>query len=135
REQGDVGTLDGDVGSRPDSDAEVGLHEGRRVVDAVADHGHGAAVALEAADHGDLVGGEHFGEDRRDADLAGDRLGGGLVVAGDHDDVDAHGAQVGDRGGGGGLEGGGHGQHPSGRPVPSGEEGAVPPPFQPPAPL
>ena len=38
----------GDVGARGHRDADVGLRQRRRVVEAVADHGHDAAVALAA---------------------------------------------------------------------------------------
>ena len=69
-QQGDVGGLDGDVGAGADGDAEVGLDQGGGVVDAVADHGHHPALLLEAADGGDLVGGEDLGEDVADTDLA-----------------------------------------------------------------
>jgi hypothetical protein len=39
RHQHDVGRLDGDVGAGADGDADVGLGQRRRVVDAVADEG------------------------------------------------------------------------------------------------
>src|SRR5207237_5947535 len=48
-----------------------------------------------------------------------------LVVAGDHDDVDAHGRQVGDGGGGVGLEGVGDRQDAAGGSVPAGEDGGL----------
>src|SRR6202030_388404 len=38
-QEGDVGRFDGDIGAGPDGDAQVGLNQGRRVVDPVADHG------------------------------------------------------------------------------------------------
>ena len=44
----DVGRLDRDVGAGADGDAQVGLGERRRVVDAVADHRDPAALGLEA---------------------------------------------------------------------------------------
>src|SRR5205807_2761907 len=125
REQGDVGALDGDVGAGADGDAEVGLDEGRGVVDAVAHHGHDPALLLKVADGGHLVGGEHLGEDVADADGGGDGVGGGPVVAGDHDDVDAHRGQVGDSGGGVVLEGVGHRQDAADLPIPAGEDGGL----------
>ena len=48
-DEGDVGGLDRDVGAGADGDADVGLGQRRRVVDAVADHGHGFAALLELA--------------------------------------------------------------------------------------
>ena len=50
------------VGARADGDAEVGLRERRRVVDAVAHHRDDVSVFLEADDLGDLV----LGKDLRD---------------------------------------------------------------------
>ena len=61
---------------------EVGLGERRRVVDAVADHRHDAALGLQAADHVGLAGRQHLGDHLVDADLGGDRARGRLVVAG-----------------------------------------------------
>src|SRR5690625_6326906 len=52
------------------------------VVDTVADHGHGPALVLEAADHVDLVLGHDPGDDALDADLGGHALGDGLVITG-----------------------------------------------------
>ena len=46
----DVGRLDGHVGAGAHRDADVGLGQGRRVVDPVADHGHDTAVGLQALD-------------------------------------------------------------------------------------
>ena len=57
-----------------------------RVVDAVADHGDD--LALAPAGPGctlRLVAGQHLGDDRVDAELARDGVGGALVVAGEHD--------------------------------------------------
>ena len=47
----DVGRLDGDVRARADGDAHIGLGQGRCVVDAVADHGHDAALRPGAPGH------------------------------------------------------------------------------------
>ena len=49
--------LDGDVGAGADRQAEVGLGERGRVVDAVADHRDDAALGLQPADDVDLVAG------------------------------------------------------------------------------
>ena len=70
-DDGEVAGLDGHVGARADGDAEVGLGERGGVVDAVADHGDGVALGLEALDLGDLVAGQHLGHDPVDADLGG----------------------------------------------------------------
>ena len=51
------------------------------------------ALGLQAPDHLVLVLGQHLGVDLVDADLPGHRLGGGAVVAGQHDDAQALGVQ------------------------------------------
>ena len=71
-----VGRLDRDVGAGADREAEVGLRERGRVVDAVADHRHDLARCLQALDLGDLVVRVDLGEHALDADLGGDPLGG-----------------------------------------------------------
>jgi hypothetical protein len=69
-DQRDVGGLDGDVGPGADGDADIGLLERRRVVDAVADHRDLLAVlALQLADLVDLAFGQHAGQHLVDADL------------------------------------------------------------------
>src|SRR3546814_11396342 len=80
--EGDVAGFDGDVGAGAHGEAEVGLGEGGGVVDAVTDHGHRAALSLEALDDVDLVLRQHLGDDFVDADLGGDGAGSPLVVAG-----------------------------------------------------
>ncbi len=94
-------------------DADVGLLEGRRVVDAVAGHGHDVALLAQDVHEVDLVLGRDAGEDADavdlpdglvvaqgtevgaghraalDAQLAGDRLGRDRVVAGDHAHLEA----------------------------------------------
>ena len=70
--QGEVGRLDGHVGAGAHRQPEVGLSEGGRVVDAVADHRDDPALGLQPADDVDLVLRQHLGHDvgRVDADLA-----------------------------------------------------------------
>ena len=46
-DQGDVGGGHRHVGAGADGDAEVGLGQRRRVVDAVADHRHDLALGLQ----------------------------------------------------------------------------------------
>src|SRR5207237_2952974 len=104
-------------------DAEVGLDEGWGVVDAVAHHGHDPTLLLETSHLRDLVGGKDFGEHLTDADVLGDGGGRGPVVAGDHDDVDAHAREVGNASGGVVLEGVGHGQHAPDLASPGGQDG------------
>ena len=67
--------------------------------------------ARSALDDVALVVGQHLGLDPVDAQAAGDGLGGDLVVAGEHDDLDALRSQRLERGGGGLLDGVGDGEH------------------------
>ena len=60
-----------------------------RVVDAVAGHGHHAALGLEAADDLGLLLGQDLGVHLVDAELARHRPRGGRAVAGEHDDAEA----------------------------------------------
>src|SRR3546814_10724907 len=80
--EGDVAGFDGDVGAGAHGEAEVGLGEGGGVVDAVTDHGHRAALSLEALGAVDLVLRQHLAADVVDADLGGDGAGRPLVVSG-----------------------------------------------------
>ena len=81
----------------------------RGVVDAVAGHRDHVALLLQLAHLGGLVGGQHVGEDVGDADLGGDGVGGGGVVAGDHPHLEPEGLELGDGLGGLRLDGVGHG--------------------------
>ena len=74
----------------------VGLRQRRRVVGAVAGHRHQPPCALVLADQLELGLRRGFGEEVVDAGLGGDRRGGERVVAGDHDGLDAHAAQLGE---------------------------------------
>src|SRR5829696_543612 len=60
--QHDPGRLDGHVGAGADGHAHVGPGQGGGVVDAVADHGHPQAAALEAGHGRVLVLGQDLGE-------------------------------------------------------------------------
>jgi len=68
-----VARLEGDVGAGADGDADIGLRECRRVVDAVADHGHPLPRVLQRLHLGRLLLGQDLGEDLVDADLRRDR--------------------------------------------------------------
>ena len=57
----DVGGVHRDVGARAHREPEVGLRQRGRVVDAVTDHGHDPARALQLGDDPVLVGGQHVG--------------------------------------------------------------------------
>ena len=60
--QREVAGLDRNVGAGAHGDAEVGLGERGRVVDAVADHGDDATLRLQPGDGGHLVGRQHIGD-------------------------------------------------------------------------
>ena len=85
--EGEVAGLDGGVRAGAHGQAQVGLGQRGRVVDAVADHRHRTALVLEPLDDVDLVLRHDLGDDLVDADLGGDGLGDGLVVAGQQDRV------------------------------------------------
>ena len=85
----DVGALDGDVGACADRDAHVGACEGRRIVDAVADHGYATALRKHAH-HLLLAVGLHARYHAADAHLALNCRGCALVIACEHHGVDAH---------------------------------------------
>ena len=92
-DQRDAGALHRDVGAGAHRDADIGFGEGGRVVDAVASHGHDAAFAAQPPHDGVLLLGQNLGLDIGDAEFCGDRLRGDAIVAGQHDDADAVGAQ------------------------------------------
>ena len=68
-DEDDIRGLHSHVRASADGDADVGLRERRRVVDAVADHGDAEAALLQRSHFGDLVGGQHLGEHLPDAHL------------------------------------------------------------------
>ena len=68
---------------------DVGLRERRRVVDAVADHGDHAPLALQAADLVALPFREHARHDAFDPGGGRDRVRGARLVAREHHDVES----------------------------------------------
>ncbi|MDT4803435.1 hypothetical protein FQZ97_361860 [compost metagenome] len=86
--------MHGHVRAAAHGDADVGGGQGRGVVDAVADHGHHRTVRLERGHGGGLVGWQHFGVDRFDAQGFGHHSRAAAVVAGDQVAVDIPFAQV-----------------------------------------
>ena len=94
-------------------------------VDAVADHRHPAAARLQFLDLGGLVAGQHLGDDGVDAKLIGDPAGGGRVVTGEHDDLDACLVQRPDRFGGGVACRVGQRDHADSSPVDRDENGGM----------
>src|SRR5215216_298228 len=94
RDERQVASLHGDVGACAYGNAYVGLHQGRRVVDAVADHAYPLALGLQPLDLGDLVFGSDLRHDAVYAELSRDRLGGTPVVASQHGNLKSHGVET-----------------------------------------
>jgi hypothetical protein len=55
-DQRDLGAVHGDVGAGAHGDADIGLGQRRRIVDAVAGHRHDASFPLQAFDQRQFVG-------------------------------------------------------------------------------
>ena len=121
-DQGEVAGLDGHVGAAAEGHADVGLGQGRGVVDAVADHGHHLAGPLAAADLGHLAVGQQLGRDRVHAQLAGHRPGRRLVVPGEQDRLQPEGAEPLHGRPAPRLDPVGDGQHTPGPAVPAGHD-------------
>ena len=85
--QRQVARLDRNVRAGAYRDAQVGLDQRGRVVDAVTDHRDRPTTGLKAGDLVLLAIGQHLGERTVDADLGGDGGGCAVVVAGDHRDL------------------------------------------------
>jgi len=95
-----VGGFDGHVGAhRAHRDPHVGGGQRGSVVDAITDH-RGGALSPELFDQPRFVFGAQLGVHVLDPDIAGQRRGGGRVVAGEHRHVIAVAAQPGDHLGG-----------------------------------
>ena len=80
--------VDGHIRARTDRNADVGTRQRRCVVDAVADHGD-LALFPECPNHGLLAVRQHTRHDFVDTRLLTNGLGRLLVVAGQHDHMDA----------------------------------------------
>ena len=85
--------LDGDVRTGADGKAHIGLRQRRGIVDAVAHHGHPLPLLLELGHALGLILRQHLSDDLIHADLAGDGVGGALVVAGQQHHSAAHATQ------------------------------------------
>lgn len=70
--------------SGADRNAQIGLYQGGRVVDAVTHHRDHPALVLQPPNLSYLVLRQHLGQHLLDADLLGDRGSRAGVVAGDH---------------------------------------------------
>jgi hypothetical protein len=82
----DVGGFHRDVGSGSHRDSHVGLRQCGRVVDAVADHRHALAFALQFLDFAGFLGGQNLSHHALDSKFARNGVRGFTVVAGEHRD-------------------------------------------------
>ncbi len=96
-DQRDAGALHRHVGAGAHRDADVGLRQRRRVVDAVAGHRDATPLALQALHDRRLLLRQHLGFDGVDAELARHGLGGRAAVAGQHHDAQPFGVQSANR--------------------------------------
>ena len=84
-------------GGAAQRDRDIGLLQGDRIVDAVADEANLAAFLLQLLDIIGLLGRQHLGEVAVDAEFGGEFSRRRFVVAGDDRDVlNAPGAQASD---------------------------------------
>ena len=84
-----IGSVNGNVCSGADGNADVSASQCGRVIDAVAHHGC-AAFLLKLADHRLLAVRQNAGHDLIDAGLGADGLCGAFIIAGQHYHADAH---------------------------------------------
>ena len=108
--QDHIGRVNGNIGTGADGDAGVRAGQGGGIVDAVAHHGHLAAL-LQPADHGLFAVGQNACNDLVHTRLPANGIGSALVVTGQHDHPDAHVLQLPDGTGAVLLEGVRHSDH------------------------
>ena len=96
--QDDIGGINGNIGAGADGDADIGTHQGGRVIDAVAHHGDDLALFLQGANDCLLLLGQHLRNDAGNADLLGNGFGGAAVVAGQQQNRKPHLPQSGNGG-------------------------------------
>ena len=89
----DAGAFHRHVGAGAHGDADVGLGQCRRVVDAVAGHRDHVPFGLKPLDHLPFLLGQHLGPDLVDPEFPRHGLGGRAAVAREHDDSQALGVE------------------------------------------
>src|SRR5215831_2393266 len=92
-----VSTLNSNVRTRANSEADVSLSEGRSVIDAIADHADFLALRLQLLDLASLLTGQNVGEYDIEAEVFCDALCGAEVIASKHSDLDSKLSQFSDR--------------------------------------
>ena len=105
--------LHGDVGAGAHGDADLGLRERRRIVDAVAGHRDKAALVLKRLHRRHFLIRHHLGDHVVDPELARDRKGRRAAVAGQHHRLDPLAAECLEGGDGALLDRIGDGNQPS----------------------
>ncbi len=85
----EAGALHGDIGARAHRDTDIGFGQRGSIIDTISGHRNHVAFTLETPNDGIFLIGQYVGFHLSDAELAGDRLCGGAIVAGQHDDADA----------------------------------------------
>ena len=124
--QGDVRRFAGRVGAAAHSDADISGGQGRRIVDAVADHGDAATGGAQLRDSGGLVGGQQAGAVFVNAASRRYRRRHFGPVAGQHHDADALLTQGGHGAGGVGAHGIGDGDDAQRLPIVGDEQWRLP---------
>ena len=88
-DQGELGAGHGHIRARPHRDAHIGCRQGRRIVDAIAGHGHTTPLGFELLDQFGLVLRFDAATHIVDAQRAPHGLGRRLCVTGGHHHVQA----------------------------------------------
>ena len=91
-----AGTLHRDIGAGAHGDADIGLRQRRRIVDAVAGHGDDTSLGLKALDLLRLLIGKHFRAHLVEPQPPRHGFGRRTIVAREHDDPKALFPQIGD---------------------------------------
>ncbi len=79
-----IAGLDGNIGASADRNAHVGLGQSGRIIDPVPHKSDALALRLETPDLCRFLVGQYLSENLLDANLSGDSIGSGTVIAGEH---------------------------------------------------
>ena len=83
--QGNRRRLNGDIAAAAHGDPHIGLRQRGRIVDTVADHRHLMSLALQELNRIGFTVRQNPGNHLINARLFSDSVGGGWVIAGQHD--------------------------------------------------
>ena len=102
--QDNIGGLDRNLRPCPDGNANVGPSKGHRIIDPISNDRHspgqiaaGTSPFLQSSDKVGLLFRSTAGGHILDSDLSCDSLGGQLMIAGAHPDIDTHALKSSDR--------------------------------------